>query len=310
MRVKFAYAVSIPAAVETLTASSKKSNGMADAGESAATMVEAPASRKVAIVTIDHATPLMGNIAHLGKDNENGARLVVEEMTTQGPAVDGQKIQPELDAKCIAPRADAAAYGKGSADESANTARASSAKTVAREATNDQATGIRAILTNIKRVQPGGIKSGRMHATGGPLTKQAAALDIRAEILGGDGVCTVKVGELAGSAGHNPVSSEAALVLSDMTQGAGFKQQDGGRSNTPVQSDAPFTYEALYVIVDAKQRANSIDAPEVLAAMPSAGYHRVTGHIAFDDKGDLKEGAITLYDFRDSKHAVLDAVEM
>jgi len=48
----------------------------------------------------------------------------------------------------------------------------------------------------------------------------------------------------------------------------------------------------------------------VLAAMPCPDYDRVTGSIAFDDKGDLKEGAITLYDFKDSEAAVLEAVEM
>ncbi|MFP3180683.1 MAG: hypothetical protein RXS25_08015 [Paraburkholderia sp.] len=309
MRVKFAYAVSIPAAVEMLTACSKKSVGMAGAGESAVTMIEAPAS-KMPIVMIGHVTRLTGSIAQLGKDNENGARLAVEEITTQGLTVVCQKIQPELDAHRIAPTADVAADSKGSAGESAHTARASSAKTVAREATHDLAKGIRAILTNIKRVQPDGMKSGRMHATGGRPAKQTAAPGSRAKILGGGGVCTVKVGELAGSAGQNPVSAEAAFVLSDMTQETAFYRQDGDRFHTLVQSDAPFTYEALCVNVDAMKRAHSIDAPEVLAAMPRAGYNRITGHIAFDDNGDLKEGAITLYDFKDSNQAVLDAVEM
>jgi branched-chain amino acid transport system substrate-binding protein len=77
-----------------------------------------------------------------------------------------------------------------------------------------------------------------------------------------------------------------------------------------VQIYAPFTYDAVYVIVDAMKRANSIEAPKVLAAMPSTDYNGVIGHIAFDDKGDLKEGAITLYDFKDGKKAVLDVVKM
>jgi ABC-type branched-subunit amino acid transport system substrate-binding protein len=309
MRVEFAYAVSIPAAVEMLTACSKKSDGMAGAGESAVTVAKASAS-KMPVVVRSHAARLTGSIARLGKDNENGARLAVEENTTQGPTAVSQKIQLELDVQRIAPMANVAADSKGSADESAQTARASSAKTVAREATQDLVTGVRAILTNIKRVQPDGMTSGGMRATGGRPIEQVAAPGSRAQILGGGSVCTGKVGELAGSAGQNPVSSEAALVPSDMTQGTGFYKQDGIRSHTLVQSDAPFPHEALCVNVDAMKRAHSIDAPEVLAAMPRAGYNRITGHIAFDDKGDLKEGAITLYDFKDSNRAVLDAVEM
>jgi len=230
----------------------------------------------------------------------------------QGSTLDGRKIRPQLAAKRIAQMNDtsAPAIGKWLAGELAKTARASGAKVVAGEAANDQAADFPAFLTRMKCVQPDLNGSGCMNATGGPLTKQAARLGIRAKILGGDGVWTDKVGELAKSAVQNPVCLEAAFALSDMTKGAGFEKKHEGRSDTPVQSDAPLTYEALSVSVEAIKRAHSIDAPEVLAAMPSPGYDRVTGSIAFDDKGDLKEGAITLYDFKDSQAAVLEAVEM
>lgn len=238
--------------------------------------------------------------------------MLLEDITTQGSTLDGRKIRPQLAAKRIAQMNDtsAPAIGKWLAGELAKTARASGAKVVAGEAANDQAADFPAFLTRMKCVQPDLNGSGCMNATGGPLTKQAARLGIRAKILGGDGVWTDKVGELAKSAVQNPVCLEAAFALSDMTKGAGFEKKHEGRSDTPVQSDAPLTYEALSVSVEAIKRAHSIDAPEVLAAMPSPDYDRVTGSIAFDDKGDLKEGAITLYDFKDSEAAVLEAVEM
>jgi len=399
MRVKFAYAVSIAAAVALLTACGKKNDGEAGAGASAAVAASAPVS-EATVVKIGHAAPLTGGIAHLGKDNENGARLAIEEINAQGLTIDGRKIQLQLDAqddagdpktgtqvaqklvddhviavvghlnsgvsipaskiysdagivqispsstnpaytqqgfkttfrvvatdaqqgpalanyatkalgaKRIAVVDDATAYGKGLADEFAKSAQASGAKIVAREATNDRATDFRAILTKIKSAQPDAIMFGGMDATGGPFTKQAAALGIRAKILGGDGVCTDKVGELAGNAVQNLVCSEAGLALSKMERGADFAKKYDDRFHTPVQIYAPFTYDAVYVIVDAMKRANSIDAPKVLTAMPSTDYTGVIGHIAFDDKGDLKEGAITLYDFKDGKKAVLDVVKM
>ncbi|MFM0338123.1 branched-chain amino acid ABC transporter substrate-binding protein [Paraburkholderia fungorum] len=399
MRAKFAYAVSVAAAVAMLTACGKKQDGEAGAGASAAAVAAAPAS-EATIVKIGHAAPLTGAIAHLGKDNENGARLAVEEINTHGLTIDGHKIQLELDAqddaadpktgtavaekfvddhvvavvghlnsgvsipaskiysdagivqispsstnpgytqqgfkttyrvvatdaqqgpalanyatkvlgaKRIAIVDDSTVYGKGLADEFAKTVQASGAKIVAREATNDRATEFQAVLMKIRRVQPDVIMFGGMDATGGPFAKQAAALGIRAKILGGDGVCTDKVGELAGTAVQNLVCSEAGLALSKMDKGADFEKKYVDRFHTPVQIYAPFTYDAVYVIVDAMKRANSIEAPKVLAAMPSTDYNGVIGHIAFDDKGDLKEGAITLYDFKDGKKAVLDVVKM
>jgi branched-chain amino acid transport system substrate-binding protein len=397
MQVKFAYAVSIAAAVVVLVACTKKNDGEAGTG-AAATAAAAPAS-EATVVRIGHAAPLTGVIAHLGKDNENGARLAIEEINAQGLTIDGRKIQLQLDsqddaadpkvgtqvaqrlvddhvvavighlnsgvsmaaekiysdasiveispsstnpdytrqgfktayrvvatdaqqgpvladyaaktlgAKRIAVVDDATAYGKGFADEFTKGAQRFGAKIVARETTNDRATDFRAILRKIRRLQPDAIMFGGMDATGGPFAKQAAALGIRAKILGGDGVCTDKVVELAGNAVQNLVCSEAGPALSKMDKGADFEKKYEGRFHTPVQIYAPFAYDAVYVVVDAMKRANSIEAPKVLAAMPSTDYNGVIGHIAFDDKGDLKEGAITLYDFKGGKKAVLDVVK-
>ena len=48
------------------------------------------------IVKIGHAGPTSGPIAHLGKDNENGARLAIEELNAAGVTVDGKAVTLEL----------------------------------------------------------------------------------------------------------------------------------------------------------------------------------------------------------------------
>ena len=48
------------------------------------------------VVKIGHAGPLTGGIAHLGKDNENGARLAVDEANAKGVTLGGKKIKFEL----------------------------------------------------------------------------------------------------------------------------------------------------------------------------------------------------------------------
>jgi len=48
------------------------------------------------VVKIGHAGPLTGGIAHLGKDNENGARLALDEANAKGITIDGKKIKFEL----------------------------------------------------------------------------------------------------------------------------------------------------------------------------------------------------------------------
>ncbi|HEX4984974.1 MAG TPA: branched-chain amino acid ABC transporter substrate-binding protein [Burkholderiales bacterium] len=48
------------------------------------------------VVKIGHAAPLTGAIAHLGKDNENGVRLAIEEANAKGLIIGGEKIAFEM----------------------------------------------------------------------------------------------------------------------------------------------------------------------------------------------------------------------
>lgn len=401
MQIKFAKVLPLAAAVALVAACGKNEEKPANqAAAPAATSAPAAAAGGETVVKIGHAAPLTGGIAHLGKDNENGARLAVEEANKEGLTIDGKKIKLELvgeddagdpktgtavaqklvdehvvavvghlnsgvsipaskiysdagivqispsstnpdytkqgfkttyrvvatdaqqgpalanyaaktlGAKTVAIVDDATAYGKGLADEFEKTAKADGVNVVAREATNDKATDFKAILTKIKGKKPDVIMYGGMDATGGPFAKQAKELGITAKIVGGDGVCTDKVAELAGDAIDNIVCSEAGLALSKMEKGADFEKKYQARFNTPVQIYAPFTYDAVNVIIDAMKRANSTDAAKILAAMPATNYNGVIGNISFDEKGDLKQGSITLYNYKDKKKTVLDVVKM
>jgi branched-chain amino acid transport system substrate-binding protein len=49
-----------------------------------------------AVVTIAHVGPTSGAIAHLGKDNENGAILAVEELNKAGVTIGGKKVTIKL----------------------------------------------------------------------------------------------------------------------------------------------------------------------------------------------------------------------
>ena len=351
-------------------------------------------------VKIGHVAPLTGPIAHLGKDNENGARLAIEEINKSGLTIDGKKVvltlvpeddaedpktatqvaQKLVDAKVagvvghlnsgtsipaskiysdagitqISPSAtnpdytkqgfkttyrlvatdaqqgpalanyvvgtlkaktvaiidDSTQYGKGLADEFEKTIKAAGVKVVTREASNNKATDFKAILTKIKGSKPDVIMYGGMDATGGPLTKQAAELGIKAKVVGGDGMCTEKLAELAGDAVVNVTCSEAGMALSKMAQGADFQKRYKERFNSDVQIYAPFTYDAVYVLVDAMKRANSTDPAKILVVMPDTKMTGLVGNIAFDNQGDMKEGVITLYDFKDKKKTVLDVIKM
>ncbi|NIF73273.1 branched-chain amino acid ABC transporter substrate-binding protein [Burkholderia sp. Ap-962] len=351
------------------------------------------------VVKIGHVAPLTGGIAHLGKDNENGARLAVEEINAKGLTIGGQKITLQLDAqddaadprtatqvaqklvddkvvavvghlnsgttipaskiysdagivqispsatnpaytqqgfktayrvvatdaqqgpalanyaqskgfKSVAVVDDSTAYGQGLANEFEKKAKALGLKVLSHDATNDKAVDFRAILTKIKGENPDAIMYGGMDATGGPFAKQAKQLGLRAKVLAGDGVCTEQLSDLAGDASSNVICSQAGAALEKMPGGAEFQAKYQKRFGQPIQIYSPFTYDAVYIIVDAMKRANSVDAAKILAQMPTTDYKGVIGETVFDSKGDLKHGVISLYDYKGGKKSFLDQVKM
>jgi branched-chain amino acid transport system substrate-binding protein len=61
-----------------------------------ATQPAAAPAPKETVVRIGHGAPLTGGIAHLGKDNENGARLAIEQANAKGITIGGAKVKFEL----------------------------------------------------------------------------------------------------------------------------------------------------------------------------------------------------------------------
>src|SRR4051812_42966544 len=48
------------------------------------------------VVKIGHVGPTSGQIAHLGKDNENGARMAIDELNAKGVKIGGKAVKLEL----------------------------------------------------------------------------------------------------------------------------------------------------------------------------------------------------------------------
>jgi branched-chain amino acid transport system substrate-binding protein len=51
------------------------------------------------VVKIGHVAPMSGAQAHYGKDNENGARMAIEDLNKQGVTIGGKKIKFEIQAE-------------------------------------------------------------------------------------------------------------------------------------------------------------------------------------------------------------------
>ena len=343
------------------------------------------------VVRIGHVGPTSGAIAHLGKDNEMGARMAIDELNAKGVMIGNRKARFELLAEDdaadpkqgtaaaqklvdsrvngvighlnsgttipaskiysdagipqISPSAtnprytrqgyktafrvvaddvhlggtlgryaveqlkgqriavidDRTAYGQGVADEFEKGAKGKGGNVVGREFTNDKATDFTAILTSLKAKKPDIVFFGGMDAVAGPMMRQMKQLGINAKFMGGDGICTGELPKLAAGtmADGQVVCAEAGGVEGEAKKSMDdFKVKFKAKFNTDVQLYAPYVYDATMAMVAAMQKAGSADPAKYLPELQKISHKGVTGTIAFDNKGDIRNGALTLYTYK------------
>src|SRR5690349_4752541 len=359
------------------------------------------ASAQDAVVKIGHVGPTSGGIAHLGKDNENGAKMAIDELNAKGVTIGGKKVKlelvaeddagdpkqgtavaqklvdskvngvvghlnsgtsipaskvysdagipqispsatnpkytrngykttfrvvaddvhlggtlgryavKELHAKSIAVIDDRTAYGQGVAEEFEKAVKAAGGTVAERQFTTDKATDFTAILTAVKAKKPDVVFYGGMDAVAGPMIRQMKQLGINAKFMGGDGICSGELPKLAAGAmaDGQVICAEAGGVEGKQKVAMEkFKADFKKKYNTDVQIYAPYVYDAVMVMVAAMQKAGSADPKVYLPFLAKTDYNGVTGHIAFDGKGDIKNGALTLYTYKGDKREQMAVV--
>lgn len=351
------------------------------------------------VVKIGHVGPVSGAQAHYGKDNENGARMAIDDLNAKGVTIGGKKIKLELQAeddaadpkqgtaaaqklcdskvagvvghlnsgttipaskvyhdcgvpmitgaatnpnltkpgykttfriiandnalgaglaayaadtlklKTVAIVDDRTAYGQGVADVFKKTAAAKGMKVVDEQFTTDKATDFMAILTAIKSKKPDAIFYGGMDPQAGPMLRQMEQLGLSdVKFFGGDGVCTTEIAKLAAGAKtlSNVICAEGGSSLAKMPGGKAWKERYDAKYPGQFQVYSPYTYDATTLLVDAMVRANSADPKVYLKELANSNFKGVTASIAFEPNGEMKNPAITLYNYIDGKKTALN----
>jgi branched-chain amino acid transport system substrate-binding protein len=269
-----------------------------------------PASKIYSDAGIPQISPSATNPKFTRQGYKTTFRVVADDVHLGGTL--GRYAVKELKGKAIAVIDDRTAYGQGVAEEFEKAVKAVGGNLVGHEFTTDKATDFMSILTTIKSKKPDIVFFGGMDAVGGPMMKQMKSLGLNAKFMGGDGICTTELVKLAGDAMANGqvVCAEAGGVDGASKKGMDdFGVKYKKRFNDDVKLYAPYVYDAVNVMVDAMQRAKSSDPAKYLPELAkTSGYKGVTGNISFDAKGDIKDGALTLYTYKEGKRDQLAVV--
>ena len=91
------------------------------------------------------------------------------------------------------------------------------------------------------------------------------------------------------------------VPLEKLAKGPEFKDKFNKKFGVDIQLYAPYVYDAVMVMADSMQRANSVEPGKYLPEVGKSKYDGVTGVIEFDEFGDVKGGAISMYQYKGGK---------
>ena len=269
-----------------------------------------PASKVYSDAGIPQVSPSATNPKFTRQGFKTTFRVVADDVHLGGTL--GRYAVKELKGKSIAVIDDRTAYGQGVAEEFAKAVKASGGAIAEQQFTTDKATDFTAILTAIKAKKPDVVFYGGMDAVAGPMIRQMKQLGINAKFMGGDGICSGELPKLAAGAmaDGQVVCAEAGGVEGAQKVGMEkFRADFKKKFNADVQIYAPYVYDATMVIADAMVKAGSADPAKYLPVLAKTeGYKGVTGTIAFDNKGDVKNGALTLFTYKGEKREQIAVV--
>ena len=262
-----------------------------------------PASKIYSDAGIPQISPSATNPKYTRQGFKTTFRVVADDVQLGGTL--GKYAVNTLKGKSIAVIDDRTAYGQGVAEEFSKAVVAAGGTVVAKEFTTDKATDFNAILTTIKGKKPDVVFFGGMDAVAGPMLRQMKSLGINAKFMGGDGICSTELVKLAGDAvtDNQVFCAEAGGVEGKAKVGMeDFKKKFKAKFNADVQVYAPYVYDSVKLMVAAMVKAGSSDPAKYLPVLAATkDFAGVTGPISFDEKGDIKGGALTLKTIKGGK---------
>lgn len=217
----------------------------------------------------------------------------------------------EMGASNAAVISDSTPYGDGLADEFIKQFEARGGKVVNREKIQVKDQDFKALLTKTQGLNPDLVYFGGMYTEAALVSKQAKEAGLKVPVFGGDGLYTQQYVDIAGAANaEGDFATSIGLPLEAQPKGQEFKSAFEAKfAGQAIEAYDTYAYDAAMVIIEAaKKVAREMGAAElatpagkaaIIEAVAATDFDGITGKVAFDEKGDTTNKAITAYVVKD-----------
>ena len=228
----------------------------------------------------------------------NSTFRMVANDTLQARAI-GSFAATQLSASRYAALDDGTPYGKGLTDGAAAQLKAENKEVVVRKSFDDKTVEFDAFAGELKAARVEVIVSTLNDFQALALLKALQKVGhTQVKLLGGDSVKTTDMAKGAGLI-EGLYATSPVLEAKEFTNGKPFLKKYIDAYQKPSTYGGHYSYDSMYVLSAAIQKAKSADPKDITKAMHSInGYAPVIGTMTWDDKGEQRYGAVGVYELR------------
>lgn len=214
----------------------------------------------------------------------------------------------QMKAQRIAIIDDQTPFGNGYARQFAQSIESFNGNIVSQHGISSRTSDFNAVLKNIQKQQPDAVFFGGLDAQAGQLARELRRFGINAPLIGVGGTVGPQFLKAAGEAGNGTIALEPGLASYRGAQWQQFEKTYKRRYGDDMGLYAPFSYDAVQVLVAAIHQANSLDRQRIVAAMHQVRHNGLTGAVSFDEEGNLANPVFTIYQVRNQKWMPLKTI--
>lgn len=234
----------------------------------------------------------------------------------QGPAGAEYSIN-ELGAKKIFIINDKTAYGVGLSDAFKAAAQELGAEIVGEGSITVGEKDFNGVINQVVSAKPDLVYFGGLYAEGGILIKQARDKGLDIPFMGGDGMDSSGLVDIAGEAVKNTFITSVAGSTDSIDSGKAFVEAYKAAFNKEPESYSVYAYDSMGVLLQGienaiKENGGKLPSKEVVAEAVRAikDYQGALTTVTFDEKGDNVNSKVFLYKFEEASYPAVQVGEV
>ncbi|MGL4820569.1 MAG: branched-chain amino acid ABC transporter substrate-binding protein [Bacilli bacterium] len=163
------------------------------------------------------------------------------------------------------------------------------------------------VINAVKAKNPDFVFFGGLYSEGGIIVKQMVEKGINIPFLGGDGLDSSTLVEIAGDAVKNVLMTSVAGDVTQSEEGKKFAENYKAKFNKNIESFSAYGYDSMGVVLAGLEQAvkdngNAVPTREQLrdAIRVVKDYQGIATQVTFDEKGDNAFAKVYVYKFEEA----------